>query len=147
MNRIYIRENHDAYVIISSHIIHFSRGRRDECVRIVKDKSTNGAYFGSDGYRYQVGETVILKYHPLTKDRVFFDADDAYQIPSSWLGMISGIEAIIAPRGRLISWMKPTETHPEGIIEDYVDDVLIVDDDLFVTTQCGYKYRVSEISG
>lgn len=162
MNRIYTRENHEAYVIATngeaSHIIHFSptRGsstpRRDEMIRIVADKGRGmsgggggGAYLGSDGYRYQVGETVILKYHPLTHDRSFFDADATLPLYDADV-YVGGVRAIIAPRGHIIPHQRPTEVYPEGIIEDYVADIFLTGDGrLRISTQCGYEYAARDV--
>jgi len=155
MNRIYSHENGEAYVIIATHIIHFSRSRRDSVVRVVPDKACPGAYLGSDGYRYQVGDTVILKHHPLTKDREFFDADESQTIPSLWLRTMNGIPIILSSRGSVMPHLRPSELFPEDIIEDYVADVYISSSlraggitrewKMHIQTHCGYYYDVAEI--
>jgi hypothetical protein len=97
--RIYVQEINDAYVFVGTHIIHFSEGVRDEIVRLTADRNLHGAYYGGDGYRYQIGETVILMTHPLTGDRVFFDADHVHDVPESFAERVNGTMRILIPRG------------------------------------------------
>lgn len=131
--RIYAQENNDAYVFIGTWIIRFADGTRQDMVRLVADADSPGAYHGVDGNRYQIGETVILVTHPLTKKRVFFDADKIYNVPDVFVRPINMTKAVVIPRGSPIFG-------DEG--EDYVSDVemLFVDGapKLIIKTFCGH---------
>lgn len=128
LQRIYVQENNDAYVFIGSWIIHFVDGIRHEMIRLIADKDVPDAYHGVDGNRYHLGESVILITHPLTKKRVFFDADMTMTVPPEFVSARDKTINILVPRG------SPIFDDAEDYVSTVVMDVRDGTPRLFVKT-------------
>lgn len=128
--RIYSRENNDAYIFTGSHIVIFESAKRKEVIRVVPDKEKPRRFYGVDGYSYQLGETTVLRSHPLYKTTTFFDADVAYNAGDSVLKTYGRHAILTIPVGSPF-WVDGTE--------DYVSMVLFVNGTIILR---GFSNRV-----